>query len=130
MGYYPSHLKTLFTVVLRKPASEQDYTKAKSYRPIALLNTMGKIFETIMAHRLSYMTEVHHFLLTTHFGGQKVSSTEHVGHHLLERIQKAWNTKKIVSLLLLDIAGAFNNVVHERLLHNFRKKKIDEQIIR
>ena len=122
MGYYPSHFKTSVTVALRKPAGERDYTQVKSYRSIALLNTMGKIFETIMAHRLSYMTEVHQLLPTTHFGGRKVSSTEHAGHHLLERIQKAWNTKNIASLLLLDAAGAFDNVVHERLLHNLRKK--------
>lgn len=69
MGYYPSHFKTSVTVVLRKPAGERDYTQAKSYRPIAILNTIGKIFETIMAQRLSYMTEVHQLLPTTHFGG-------------------------------------------------------------
>lgn len=78
-----------------------------------------------MAHRLSYQ-----LLPTTHFGGRKVSSTEHAGHHLLERIQETWNTKKIASLLLLDVAGAFDNVVHEQLLHNLRKGKIDEQIIK
>ncbi len=69
MRYYPSHFKTSVTIVLRKPAGKRDYTQVKSYRPIALFNTMGKIFETIMAHRLSYMTEVHQLLSTTHFGG-------------------------------------------------------------
>ena len=33
-------------------------------------------------------------------------------------------------MLLLDAAGAFDNVVHERLLHNLRKRRIDEQIVR
>lgn len=89
---------------------------------------MGKIFETIMAYRLSYMIETHQFLPTTHFGGQKILSTEHVAHHLLERIQKTWNTKKVAFLLLLDVAGAFNNVVNERLLYNLRKRRVEKQI--
>lgn len=33
-------------------------------------------------------------------------------------------------MLPLDVAGAFDNVVHERLLHNLRKRRIDEQIVR
>lgn len=59
IGYYLSHFKTLVIVVLRKLAGKRDYTQAKSYRPIALLNIMSKIFEIIMAHQLSFMTEVH-----------------------------------------------------------------------
>lgn len=71
MGYYPSHFKTLVTIVRCKPAGKRNYTQAKSWRLIAPLNIMGKIFESIMAYRLSYMIEPHQFLPTTHFGGQK-----------------------------------------------------------
>lgn len=109
MGYYPSYLKTSVTIVLRKPTGERDYTQAKLYRPIALLNTIGKIFETIIANRLSYMREIHQLVPTNYFSGRKLSSTEHVGHHLLERFQEALNTQKIASLLLLDVVGVFEN---------------------
>ncbi len=47
-----------------------------------------------MAHQLSYMTEIYQLLSTNYFGGRKVSSTDHAGHFLLERIQEAWNIKK------------------------------------
>lgn len=71
------------------------------------------------------MTEIHQLLPNTHFGSRKLLSTEHAGDYLLERIQEAWNNKKIASLLLLDVAGAFDNVAHERLLHNLWKRRID-----
>jgi hypothetical protein len=32
--------------------------------------------------------------------------------------------------LLLDVSGAFDNVSHQRLLHNLRKRKVDENTVR
>ncbi|EJF56325.1 hypothetical protein DICSQDRAFT_24869, partial [Dichomitus squalens LYAD-421 SS1] len=42
LKYYPDAWKISDTVVLRKPG-KTDYTTAKSYRPIALLDCMSKI---------------------------------------------------------------------------------------
>ncbi|EPS92588.1 hypothetical protein FOMPIDRAFT_1137584, partial [Fomitopsis schrenkii] len=42
LKYYPSAWKESVTVVLRKPG-RADYSLAKSYRPIALMNCMGKV---------------------------------------------------------------------------------------
>lgn len=36
----------------------------------------------------------------------------------------------MASLLLLDVSGAFDNVSHARLLHNLRKRKINERTVR
>jgi ribonuclease HI len=36
----------------------------------------------------------------------------------------------VASLLLLDVSGAFNNVSRERLLHNLRKRRINQTLIR
>ena len=36
----------------------------------------------------------------------------------------------MASLLLLDVSGAFDNVSHARLLHNLRKRRIDERTVR
>lgn len=129
LGFHPSHFKNSITIVLRKPAGERDYTQAKSYRPIALLNTIGKFFESIITQRLSYMTETHQLLPITHFGGRKSTSTENAAHFLIERIISAWNNNKIASLLLLDVAGAFDNVVHQRLLQNLRKRRVGEMLV-
>jgi hypothetical protein len=51
-GYCPAHFKDTITVVLRKPGKD-DYTQPKAYRPIALLNTLDKALEAIIANRLA-----------------------------------------------------------------------------
>jgi hypothetical protein len=127
-GYCPTHFKDTITVVLRKPEKD-DYTQPKAYRPIALLNTLGKVMEAIIANRLAYLADVHHLLPSRHTGGRRLTSTEHAMHFLLQRIHQAWSEGKVASLLLLDVSGAYDNVSRERLLHNLRKRRIDPKII-
>lgn len=128
-GYCPKHFKDTVTVVLRKPGKD-DYTQPKAYRPIALLNTLGKALEAIFANRLAYLADVHQLLPSRHTGGRRLASTEHAIHFLLQRIHQAWSEGNVASLLLLDVSGAYDNVSRERLLHNLRKRQVSERIIR
>jgi hypothetical protein len=128
IGYFPQHFRQSITVVLRKPEKE-DYSQPKAYRPIALLNTIGKALEAVIGTRLMYLADKYSLLPPTHIGGRKMKSTEHAIHLMLARIHRAWNEKQIASLLLLDVAGAFDNVSHPRLLHNLRKRRIDPKMV-
>jgi hypothetical protein len=128
-GYCPTHFKDAATVVLRKPGKD-DYTQTKAYRPIALLSTLGKALEAVVASRLAYLADVHRLLPSRHTGGRKLASTEHAIHFLLQRIHQAWSEGKVASLLLLDVSGAYDNVSRERLLHNLRKRRVSDKIIR
>jgi hypothetical protein len=67
-GYFPKAFKETTTVVLRKPG-KPDYSKSKAYRPIALENTIGKVFESVIAEALSYLTETNELLPAHHYGG-------------------------------------------------------------
>jgi hypothetical protein len=71
-GYCPKHFRQSITVVLRKPGKD-DYTHPKSYRPIALLNTLGKALEAIVAARLTYLADTYHLLPSRHTGGRKLA---------------------------------------------------------
>ena len=129
LGHFPKPFKHTTTVVLRKP-SKPDYTKVKAYRPIALENTLGKIMESIMAENLSYITETHELLPPHHYGGRPGRSAEDAMMILSESIHQAWKEKKVYTAVLMDVAGAFNNVHHERLVHNLRKRRIPHTISR
>src|SRR5436190_20383168 len=48
---------------------------------------------------------------------------------LSERVQHAWKEKEIYSAVFMDVAGAFNNVHHERLIDNMEKRRIPGFII-
>lgn len=126
LHYCPQHFRESITVTLRKPR-KSDYGQLKSYRPVALLNTLGKVMESILARRLSYVVEKHNLLPSQHMGGRRGVSTEQAVHVLLERIHTTWKLmpSHVASVLFLDVSGAFDHVSHMRLLHNLRKRKID-----
>jgi hypothetical protein len=52
------------TVVLRKDR-KRDYSLPSSYRPIALENTIAKVFERLLAERLSSALEENNLLPQT-----------------------------------------------------------------
>jgi ribonuclease HI len=129
-GYYPKHFKKSTTIALRKPGKD-DYTDPKSYRPIALLNTIGKILDKIVARRISYAVETHQTLPPNHMGGRRGMGTEHAIHRLIQKVHEAWGKQRpeVTSLLLLDVSGAFDHVSHERLLHNLKKRRLDGRTV-
>ena len=52
-GVWPRWFKESVSVIIPKP-KKTDYTLPKSYRPIALLNTLGKLLTKIIANRLQF----------------------------------------------------------------------------
>jgi hypothetical protein len=92
LGYCPAHFRESITVVLRKPG-EDNYTAPKAYRLIALLNTIGKAMDAVIARRLSYLAETHYMLPATYVGGRKMRSTEHALYAVTKKIYEAWNRK-------------------------------------
>ena len=74
LAYYSHHFKKSITIVLQKPSSEKlyNYTSARAYRLIALLNTLGKALESVLATRLSYLVETYELLPHTNIG-RKIS---------------------------------------------------------
>lgn len=122
------------TVVLKKPGKD-DYGKAKSYRPIALLETISKIIESAIAERMSYYVETYKLLSEDHIGARKTRSTEHAIHRLLERIYKAHGAADtgeflVATLLMLDASGAFDNVHHGKLIECLARRGLPQQVVR
>ncbi len=64
-------------------------------------------------------------------GKQKLNPTENAVYLIVEAICATWrpNTYCVVSLLMLDVKGAFDNFSHKRLLHNLRKRRIQPRAI-
>lgn len=117
------------TVVLRKP-NKPNYEVTKAYRPIALISTLAKVLTSIVAENLSRITEQHQLLPKTHFGGRPGRSTADAVHYLIHKISKAWRVNKVVSVLFLDVEGAFPNAVTARLIHNLKKRRVPTMIIK
>ncbi|KAI9035184.1 putative RNA-directed DNA polymerase from transposon X-element [Aspergillus affinis] len=67
-----------------------------------------------------YALEEHSLLPRGHLGGRKGISVDHLIQLLMDAIFDGWGRGQKVSMLLLDVAGAFDNVSHTRLLHNLK----------
>jgi hypothetical protein len=125
---YVDKWKESITCVLRKPGKAR-YDLPKAYRPIALLNTIAKLITSIVAEEITFLAESQQLLPDTHFGGWLGRTTSDSLHLLTDTIKAAWRKKLVVSVLFLDIEGAFPNTVTKRLLHNMRKRCLPEEYV-
>ena len=64
LSYYAKLFRNWVTISMQKPHND-DYTLVKSYWPIALLDTIRKTLESILAKRISAIAEIHHLLPRT-----------------------------------------------------------------
>jgi hypothetical protein len=129
LDVYYEPWKEFTTVVLRKPG-KPSYEVPKAHRPIALISTMAKVLTAIIAENLSTVVERHQLLPKTHFGGRPGRSTADAVHYLVDKVCTAWRTKKVVSVLFLDVEGAFPNAVTTRLAHNLKRRRVPAVIVR
>ena len=121
LNAYPFKWLTILTIILHKPGKVA-YNIVKAYRPIGLLDTLGKLFSSLIVADLSHLAEKHQLLPPTQFSGMPGRCTTDVIHLVVPKIKEAWRRKKVVSILFLNIQAAFPNTVKERLLHNMRTR--------
>ena len=127
-GFFYKSWKKFTTVVLRKPG-KANYSIPKAYRPIALINTQVKLLTAVLADQLMYYAEKYNLLPKHHYGGRKGRNTTDAVQMLVHRIKKEWRKGNVVSVLFLDIEGAFPNADNERLIANLTKRKIPPVLI-
>ncbi|KAF8673879.1 hypothetical protein AX14_005296 [Amanita brunnescens Koide BX004] len=110
-GIWPTCFKDSLSVIIPKP-NKPDYSIPKAYRPIALLNTMGKLLTKILANRLQHDAAQYGLLHREQFGGIQGHSTIDAGLTLTDFIsehrERGWHT----SVCALDIAQFFPSLSH------------------
>lgn len=117
-GHHPRLWKEAVVCVIPKP-KRADYTLAKNFRPISLLECLGKLLEKVVAKLIYQDMAKHDLIPTTQFGGRNASSTLDAGLTLLHDIQSAHQAGLRTGILLFDIQGFFDNINHERLIRTF-----------
>ena len=83
---------------------------------------MDKVLTAIVAEEISNMVEHEGLLPNFHFGGQPGQMTMDTVHLLTHKIKGAWHKGKVVSILFLDVEGAFPNAVTDCVIHTLRRK--------
>ena len=115
------------TIAFRKK-SKKDYTISSSYRPIALENSLAKLIEKVLAVVITNTAKEFELLLWNQIEARKKRTTFSALEMLTDSVQTAWRTRFgcVVSILSLDLSGAFDNVFQKRLLWILRQKSYSE----
>ena len=78
LGYWPNHFKILMMVIIPKP-NKSSYDSPKSFRPIVLLNMLGKLIEKVIRERVQFHVTSNDFIHPSQLGGLKFKSTTNAG---------------------------------------------------
>ena len=102
-------------MIIPKP-NKADYSKAKSYWPIALLECPGKLISKLIANRLQSDAVVYNIAHPLQFGGLRHHSTMDAGMYITEYITKACNAGLYATALALDTAQFFPSLNKEIII--------------
>src|SRR6202790_5117279 len=114
-GHWPEHFKESLSVIIPKPGKPA-YSTPKAFRPIVLLNTLGKLVEKMLARRLQFDGVAHGAFQPNQFGGVAQRSMEDAGVYLTHLIRAGWAKGLQTSVVAFDIAQFFPSLNHSVLL--------------
>jgi len=118
LGYHPSCFRLAQVVLLPKP--NRDPTSAKGWRPIALLSCLGNGLERLLAKKMSYLAVKHHVVVEQQFGALPGRSATDLVGCVTHDIEKARQRGQVATFVTLDVQGAFDAVLHNRLLRRLQ----------
>ncbi|KAG9194133.1 hypothetical protein G6011_04168 [Alternaria panax] len=124
--HHPHRFKHATTVVLRKPKGP--YWDPKNWRPIALLYSIGRLFEAAIVKMLTEIAVKQNMIPPEQmaFAGRTTSDAL---LYVETIIRAAWANGRIVTLLSLDMSKAFDRVNRTRPLQILHRKGVPPGLI-
>ncbi|KAJ3453540.1 hypothetical protein MRS44_017787 [Fusarium solani] len=129
IGHHPEPFREAEVVMIAKPG-RRDLTKPRAWRPISLLSCLGKGLERLIARRLAWAA-IHYQVLHPQQAGAlpKRSATDLVTA-LIHDIEEAFARNKVATLVTMDIQGAFDTVMRNRLVLRLREQGWPDHLAR
>ena len=106
---------------------KRDRTLLSSYKPIALLSVVGKIYEKIIVERLQNTYKEQGFECPNQFGFRKGKGVDNTFIKLRGTVRNS--DEKNVIVLFVDIYGAFDNLWWPAVLARLAEAKCSSRII-
>lgn len=111
---WPTTWKSGIVIPIPKPGKDKFHTEG--YRPITLLNTMCKLLEKILNHRLNWLLEKNSFFSPHQNGFRKNRCTIDNLTEIKEEITQTFNKKQIMGIINLDITKAYDSTWRHNIL--------------
>ena len=128
LDYWPTYFKRSTIVVIPK-FNKQLYNSPKSFRPIVLLNTLGKLIEKFIGKRLQFQVISNDFIHLSQLSSLKFKSTIDVDIALIHIIHLGWVKNILTNTLAFNIAQFFPSLNHHLLTRILKKVELDNCIV-
>ena len=128
LDYWPSHFKRSTTVIIPK-SNKQSYDSPKSFRPIILLNMLGKLIEKFISERLQFQVVSNDFIHPSQLGSLKFKSTIDADVTLIYIIRLGWVKNISTSTLAFDITQFFLSLNHHLLTYILKKVGLHNHVV-
>ena len=119
-GYFPKKFKSAILKLI--PKEGKDATIPVNYRPIALLDNIGKMFEKLINSRLRQFLEENNLYNPQQYGFRQGKSTTHVTNLIHECIKQNNAQGYKTAILSKDVQKAFDTVWHSGLIWKIHNK--------
>ena len=127
-GKFPSLWKTAKVVPLFKNNGER--TEMKCYRPIALLSSLSKVMEKVVARRLTHHLEFNGLLTDKQHGYRRYRSTATCLLQLQEEILERYEKGEDTALMCFDSSAAFDTICHRILKEKLKLYGVSESAMK
>lgn len=130
---FPDIWKVARVALIEKPIKNRG--EERSFRPICLLNTIGKLFESVLNNRLRSEISQKNAVSDNQYGFCKgkctIDAIRRVTEVAEEEIGKRGNSRnrKICLLITIDIRNAFNSASWRLISHALEEKGISRYLI-
>ena len=114
IGHFPDLWKLAHITAIYKRSGPK--TCKTSFRPISILPTLSKIYESVIHERLLKHCLENNIITEKQAAYLKGDSTVSQLLYIVHNIRKNWSGKKITQGLFLDVSAAFDKVWHSGLL--------------
>ena len=113
-GTYPQQLKIVKVTPIFKANDKELFS---NYRPISLLPSISKIFESVIYQQLMKYLLENKLLSSQQYGFRANHSTELAALNLIDRLTYDLDNGKIPVNIYIDLEKAFDTLQHETLLN-------------
>ena len=128
-GYHPRAFKNVEVVMIAKPG-RRDLSTPRAWRPISLLSCVGKGLERLIARRMSWAAINSGVLHPQQAGALPKRSAVDLVAALVHDIEVAFAKGQVATMVTMDIQGAFDTVLRNRLVLRLRQQGWPQNLAR
>ena len=129
LNYFPQSWKLAEVTMLPK-VGKKDKSSVRSWRPIALLSCISKGLERIIARRIAWTALTTGLLSPQHGGALPKRSAMDLVASFTHDVEAAFAAGKQVTMVTMDVQGAFDALLPNRLLSRMMRQGWPKALIR